>query len=114
MVQDSHGSHHFHKRKRIHQKHETYPHPDKFKRFIDKLILVVCVAAPVMTIPQVVKIWFEQNAMDVSALSWGSYLVFATIWLIYGVVHKEKPLIITNSLWIVLDILIVVGTIIYG
>ncbi len=114
MVQDSHGLHHFHKRKRIHQKHEPYPHPDKFKRFMDKAILFVCIAAPLMTLPQVFKIWVQQNAAGVSVVSWAAYFVFAIFWLIYGVLHKEKPIIITNTIWLFLDVLIVVGTLMYG
>ena len=31
------GYHHFHRRKRIHLKHEKYPHPNKWKRLIDKI-----------------------------------------------------------------------------
>jgi len=108
------GLHHFHKRKRIYQKHEPYPHPSKLKRFIDKSIYVIAVFGMVMTIPQITKIWVEKNAAGVSAISWGAYMVGATFWLTYGIVHKEKPIIFTNSIWIFLEILVVVGTLIYG
>ncbi|MBW2990411.1 hypothetical protein KY348_01765 [Candidatus Woesearchaeota archaeon] len=114
MIQEGHGLHHFHRRKRIHQKHEPYPHPDKFKRFIDKAILVVCVIMPLMALPQVIKIWFEKNAVGVSAFSWGAFIFFGIFWLIYGILHKEKPIIITNIIWIVLEALIVIGTLLYG
>jgi len=45
------GLHHFHRRKRIYQKHEPYPHPDKWKRFMDHAIYCVGVFGPIMTIP---------------------------------------------------------------
>lgn len=67
-----------------------------------------------MTIPQLTKIWVEKNASGVSAVSWGAYLVTAIFWLLYGILHKEKPIIFTYSAWIVLEILIVIGTITYG
>lgn len=108
------GLHHFHRRKRIYQKHEPYPHPDKFKRFIDKSIYFVALFGIVMTLPQITKIWVEKNAAGVSAASWTAYTITAMFWLIYGVAHKEKPIIVTNSLWIVLEVLIVVGALIYG
>jgi len=114
MIQDGHGLHNFHRRKRIHQKHEPYPHPDNLKRFIDKAILFVCIAGPLMTIPQVFKIWILRNATGVSAISWGAYLVFAFFWLMYGILHKEKPIIINSSLWIILEALVVIGTLMYG
>jgi len=113
MVHDSHGLHHFHKRKRIYQNHEQYPHPHKWKRLMDRFIYVVGVFGPLMTIPQVTKIWFEKNAAGVSVISWISYLLCAIFWLIYGVMHREKPIIVTYAIWIVLDFLIVIGALIY-
>ena len=110
MVQGGPGLYHFHRRKRIYQEH---PHPEISKRFIDKLIYVVAVLGPIMTIPQLIKIWVDKNAAGVSVLSWGSYLVLAIFWLTYGIVHKEKPLIITYTLWIILEAFIVTGVILY-
>lgn len=114
MVYDSHGLHHFHKGKRIYQKHEKYPHPEKWKRFFDRCIYIVGVFGPIMTIPQLIKIWVEKNAVGVSIVSWSGYLIAAIFWLIYGVIHKEKPIIFTYSLWIVFDIFIVIGVFLYG
>jgi len=35
--------HHLHKRKRIHEKHEVYPHPDKWKNRLDKIIYFIAI-----------------------------------------------------------------------
>ena len=113
MVQGGLGLYHFHKRKRIHQGYESHHHPEISKRLIDKLIYVVAVLGPIMTIPQLIKIWVDKNAAGVSVLSWSSYLVIAIFWLIYGIVHKEKPLIITYTLWIILEAFIVIGVTLY-
>ena len=114
MVHDSSGLHHAHKRKRIEQKHENYPHPDKLKRFMDRAIYVVGIFGPIMTIPQLANIWIYKNAAGVSLISWTAYLITALFWLIYGIIHKEKPIILTYSIWILLDILIVAGILMYG
>jgi uncharacterized protein with PQ loop repeat len=114
MVQDSHGLHHFHRRKRIHQNHEPYPHPDKWKNFLDKIIYFVGILGPLMTIPQVWNIWVLKNASGVSILSWSTYLFVAIVWVLYGIVHKEKPIIVTYAIWIILDILIILGIILHG
>ena len=114
MVYDSHGLHHFHRRKRIHQKHEKYPHPNKWKGIMDKLIFVVGVAGPIVTLPQILKIWIEQNATGVSVVSWIAYLILATFWLIYGIMHKEKPIIVAYTGWIIAELLVIIGTFIYG
>ena len=106
--------HHVHKRKRIHHKKEKYPHPNKFKSFIDRLIYVVAIVGPIITIPQVLKIWLEQSAAGVSLVSWSFYLIGSLIWLSYGIMHKEKPIILSNCLWLIANIFIVLGILIYG
>ena len=98
----------------MHQKLEKYPHPNKWKNFLDKMIYVVGVSGPIMTFPQLLKIWVEKNAQGVSLFSWAWYLGIAFIWLTYAIVHKEKPLIITYILWIIIEIFIVIGVVLYG
>ncbi len=105
---------HPHRRKRIHQKHEPYPHTNKLKRAIDRIIYAIIFIGPIMTIPQVTNIWIDHNAGGVSAISWFTYLIVACFWLFYGSLHKEKPIIVSATIWIFLDILIVIGTLIYG
>lgn len=106
--------HNVHQRKRIHLKKEPYPHPDKFKRLMDKLAYAGGGLGLVFTLPQLTKIWIDKTASGVSAISWMAYAVGAIFWVIYGIAHKEKPIILTYSIWIILDILIVIGTLMYG
>ena len=107
------GMHHLHKRKRVHKKLEKYPHPNKFKRFFDKLIYFVAICGPLLTVPQVLKIWINQDASSISAFSWIGYLFLSVIWFTYGVLHKEKPIIIANTLIFILNLLVVIGTVLY-
>ena len=106
--------HHLHKRKRIHEKHEKYPHPNKWKRYLDKLVYVVGILGPILTIPQIIKIWINQSAGDISIISWIAYFFGSMILLTYGVVHKEKPLIVMYSAWILINFMIVISILIYG
>lgn len=108
------GLHHHSVRKRIFQKHEKYPNPNKWKRFMDKSIYVVALFGPIMTFPQLSKIWIGKSASGVSVISWSAYLITAVFWLIYGVMHKEKPIIITYIAWIILESFIVLGALIHG
>jgi uncharacterized protein with PQ loop repeat len=109
-----HGTHHLHMRKRVHQKFPPYPSPDKLKRFIDKLVYIFGFLTVIFTIPQVYKIWAYQNASGVSVIAWISYLLYAIIFTIYGILHKAKPIAFTYSFLTVLDILVVIGTLLYG
>lgn len=81
---------------------------------MDKVIYVIATFGPVMTIPQLIKIWVEKNAIGVSALTWSAYLIVAIFWLIYGKMHNEKPIIYSSILWIIAESLVVIGAIIYS
>ncbi len=112
-MERSKGLHHFHKRKRIHVKHEKYPHPNKLKNLMDRFIYVVVFIGPLFTIPQIYKIFVEQNATGVSVFTWGTYSLGSFFWLMYGVMHKEKPIIITNILWGIMNFSVMVGAVMY-
>jgi len=114
MPQQGIGLHHFNVRKRIHKKHEPYPHPKKFINFFDKYIILVAIIIPVMTIPQVIKIWINKSASDLSLISWTAFLISAVSWLIYSTIHKEKALILNSILWITLYILIIAGVLLFS
>lgn len=105
--------HHYHRRKRIHEKHEPYPHPNKLKNMVDKLIYVVGIGGIIMMLPQLYKIWIEKNASGISVISFTGFVVANIFWLLYGILHREQPIIILYTLWIILNSLVVVGTILY-
>jgi uncharacterized protein with PQ loop repeat len=108
------GIYHINRRKRIHVKEEKYPHPNKWIRRLDKLVLCLAVLGPMFDVPQLIKIYADKSAKDVSFYTWFFFAFFAIPWLIYGIVHREKPIIISYSLWILIDSLIVAGVILYS
>ena len=108
------GLHHIQKRKRTKGKHEPYPTKDFFKNILDKAIYLVGIFGLVMPLPQIYKIWVEQNVAGISILTWIAYLFMSLTWVAYGIVHKEKPLMITYSLWVVMKLIIIFGVITYS
>lgn len=110
MKHHTHGMHHFHTRKRMFLFHDKYPHREnKWKKFLDYLIYFVGIAGPVMTLPQVYEVWVHKKVAGLSPLTWISYTVLSVFWLLYGMAHHERPIIIANILWIIMNGLIVVG-----
>ena len=108
------GLHHMHKRKRSHGEGlKEYPHPNPWINFLDKAMVVIAILSPIMTLPQVWQIFYYQNATSVSALTWGSYLLLNIPWIIYGMVHKEKIILINMILWFFVNALVTIGAIIY-
>ena len=107
------GIHHIHKRKRVYKKLQKYPHENKRVRFLDNLLIVVAMIGPFVTLPQILTIYIGRNADGVSSLSWIMYAVINVPWFVYGIVHKEKPIIITYILNFIMNIIVIVGTLMY-
>ncbi len=108
------GLHHMHKRKRAHNKNlKEYPHPSPWINFLDKLMLIVAILSPIMTLPQIWKIFYYQSASGVSALTWGSYVLLNIPWIIYGAVHRDKVILINMILWFFINAIVTIGAIIY-
>jgi uncharacterized protein with PQ loop repeat len=80
---------------------------------MDRLILFVGVLSPLMTAPQIYKIYMSHSAESVSSVSWFSYTVISAIWVIYGLLHKDKAIIISQAVWVVMAGLVWIGAIIY-
>jgi len=114
MVISGGALHHVHKRKRVHQKFEKYPSKDKWKRFIDKLIYIVAILGPLISITQAYKIWHYQSATGVSLITWSTYVLGGFAWTIYGIVHNEKPIVLNGILWIAVGLLVVIGGLMYS
>lgn len=113
-MRDTQAGHHLSIRKRVYQKLESYPSNKTFIRLIDEGAYVFGIAGPLFSIPQLYEIWSTQNAQGVSLFSWSSFTIASFFWIIYGITHKEKPIIISQILWFVLQGLIVVGILLYS
>jgi len=87
---------------------------NKFKKIMNKMIYGIALIWPVLTLPQVWMVRVQKNASWLSLFTWTAYVVSPTLWLIYGVLHKEKAIIFSNILWITVDIAVLIGAIIYG
>ncbi len=66
---------------------------------------------PITGIPQVIKV-FSGNVDGVALLSWIGFLFFVSLFLIYSIAHKIKPMIITYAIWWIIDASVVIGIII--
>lgn len=97
---------------------ETKKHPSlvvkrpKLSSF-DKLVLFVSVLYPFSAFPQVIAV-FGGRTEGVSILSWTVFLFCASLFLAYGIKRKVAPMIISNSIWVVMDALVIVGIVIFS
>ena|SRR3984957_8311291 len=101
--------HHTSVRKRIYQNLEEFPSKDPFKNFLDRLIFLVGFLGPLFTIPQLINVWVSHQVVGVSFVSWASYAVLDIVWIVYGVVHKEKPITFAYVLWFTANAGVAIG-----
>lgn len=113
-MQNTSGPHHLHIRKRTSRKLGPYPHPNAFKRFLDHFMYVVAIGGPLSTLPQVFQVFETRDVSSLSFTTWGLWFLLSIIWLIYGVVHKDIPIIISQTLYVALNGIIVVMIFAYG
>lgn len=92
-----------------------HKHLSKKKRHttIDKLMNIAAVLHPLTALPQVYSIYTTQNVAGISLATWLGFMVLGSIFLAYGVVHRIKPFVVTQVLWFSVDLLVVLGIIIY-
>ena len=84
----------------------------KFANKYDLFMFIVAFVSPIMTFPQVVAIWIVRHHQGVSLLTWLTYGTCAVAWLIYGYIHREKVIIFSQIILIVLDFSVVLGLLI--
>lgn len=78
---------------------------------LERAMVVVAVVEPLMTIPQIVDLFSKPGQDHVSVLTWILYMVTSVMWLVYGLYHKNMPLILTGALWVIMEGLVVVGAV---
>ena len=106
--------HHIHKRKLVTKNNDPYPHPDKLKRYLDHLVYFFGVIGPLTGAVQAYKIWQIKDATGVSLTMFVFGVFNDMVWMTYGVIHKQKPIVLMYTLWLMVNLTVVAGILIYG
>ncbi|HEX5455845.1 MAG TPA: PQ-loop domain-containing transporter [Candidatus Saccharimonadales bacterium] len=83
------------------------------KKEVLAVAYLVAIVQPLMVIPQILQIFNNHSAGDVSLLTWVMLILFNTVNFVYGAVYNIKPLVINNLLWVIVDTLVVFGIMLY-
>lgn len=85
-----------------------HAHLRKRKKAIDASAYIVGVAGNFAVIPQIIKSW-SGPAPGLSVITWLLFVFIGLVWLSYAVMHKQKPLILAQSIGISCNVLVVMG-----
>lgn len=86
----------------------------KHAKLVDRLIYFAAIVEPLFSLPQAYQIYHSRSAASVSILSWLGFEVMTLIWLWYGIVHREKTILIYQGLFFIIDGSVVIGAFLYG
>lgn len=84
------------------------------KYIIDRVVMVTGLIGPIASIPQAVQIFSLQDAQGVSLITWSFFVLTNGAMLIYALTHKLFPLIISNICWVLIELIVVVGILMYA
>jgi len=103
----------------LRHKHERAHHATQKSRkssyiiFLDKVTFVIGIIGPFVVVPQIYSIFTTHSAAGVSLFTWLLMFVVTFPWVLYGMAHKEKSIIISFTLWEIVNMTVVVGVLLY-
>lgn len=97
----------------------SHKHIDRIHKKVKKqpkhhTVLIASIIYPLTTFPQILEIFSNKSAENISLLTYILYIFFTFIFLGYGIKEKLVPIVVLQSLWLVVYGLVVVGVLIYG
>jgi uncharacterized protein with PQ loop repeat len=102
----------------LRHKHERKSHNKKalkspYIALLDKVTFVVGVIGPFTVLPQIYSIFTTHTATGVSLTTWLLMFIVTFPWILYGMAHKERSIIVSFILWEIVNLTVVVGVLLY-
>lgn len=102
-------------RHKYERKQQTKSQPtSQYIVFLDRLTFVVGIIGPFTVLPQIYTIYTTHSAKGVSLATWSSIFIVTFPWILYGLAHREKSIIISFILWEVMNLTVVIGVLLYS
>lgn len=86
----------------------------KPETLLRRLLGAMSIFTLLMTVPQILTIWVNQQAAGVSVLSWSAYLLSAVLWFWFGLQQRDRNIYLPCVGWVVLDSAVIAGALLYG
>lgn len=84
-----------------------------YVRTLDRVTFAAGIVGPFTVLPQVYEIFSTQSAAGVSATSWALMFLVTLPWIFYGLAHRDRSIIISFTLWEIMNALVFVGALMY-
>lgn len=80
----------------------------RMTRVVDILAYAVGVGGNLAVIPQIIKAW-QSNAPGLAVLTWLLFVCIGIIWLVYALLHRQRPLIVAQTVGIAANTAVIAG-----
>ena len=85
-----------------------------WKQALDKVMVVVAIVGPLATLPQVFQVFSTRDVEGLSMTTWLAWVLLSVIWALYGLVHKEMPIVVSNIIYVILQGAVVLAIVMYN
>jgi len=82
--------------------------------FLDKLTFIVGIIGPFTVLPQIYSIFSTKSAAGVSLTTWVLIFIVTFPWILYGIAHKERSIIVSFILWEIVNFGVILGVLMYA
>jgi uncharacterized protein with PQ loop repeat len=99
---------------KTHQKRSAVTKKAKKHTLVDRATYTAAIVEPIITIPQAADIFVHHTAAGISLSSWIGYELLTVVWVWYAIAHKDRLILIYNSMYFVVQTVIIIGGFMYG
>ncbi len=83
-------------------------------KLIDRAVYFAAITEPALVVPQIIRIFSDQDASGVSLGTWVGFEVMTMIWVLYSIEHRQKMVFISSTLFMVVQGLVIIGGLMHG
>jgi MtN3 and saliva related transmembrane protein len=76
--------------------------------------IIAGILCAISFIPQIVKIFRTKQAKDLSLITFAVFTIGVSLWLVYGILIEQLPVILANGATLILILIILIAKIKYG
>lgn len=81
---------------------------EKETMIVDDMAYIIGIGGNIAVIPQIIRVW-SGPAPGLAILTWLLFIFFGLIWLVYAILHNQKPLIAAQVVSLACNIIVVIG-----
>lgn len=84
-----------------------------YKKGLNRTVDIISYVYPLSILPQLYEIWVNQNTAGVSVITWGTFLIFTIVLLVYTISNNDKRLTVMYSLFLITYIAVFAGLLMF-